>query len=104
MSITITLETTRLKCQSCDFLFTDDSPADVKARFDPAYECGNCGNVFTKDDTENGDHKCPECSRFAAKCDPDEYLACEECGAAAQFEEVYVITCVCHDEEHEVYA
>jgi len=37
MSITITLEATRLKCQSCDFLFTDDSPADVKARFDPAY-------------------------------------------------------------------
>lgn len=103
MSVTLILEATRLKCSSCDHLFTEEEPADVKAGFEPAYECGNCGETFVKDDTENGDNRCPSCSKFASKCDPDEYMACSECVSASQFEEVPVITCVCHDEEHEVY-
>ena len=103
MSITITLEATRLKCCECGYVFTEDEPSEAKANFDPAYECRSCGAVFVADDTDNGDNRCPYCSLFAAKSDPDEYLACGNCGVAAQFEEVYVITCVCCDEEHEVY-
>lgn len=95
MSITITLEATRLKCQSCEHLMEDG------VEFDPAYEC-ECGEIFTRNDSDNGKNQCPNCNRFAAKS--DDYHECPECGDAAEFEEVPVITCVCHDEEHEVYA
>jgi rubredoxin len=101
MSITITLEATRLKCTECDHLFTEEEPGDVRANAEPAYECGNCGQTFTKDDSPSGNHQCPGCNKFASKMDP-EWFACPECLAATEGEEVPVITCVCHDEEHEV--
>jgi hypothetical protein len=102
MGITIVLEATRLKCNECEFLYTDDDPGEARAKLDPAFEC-ECGNVFGKDDTDNGNNQCPDCHKFAPKSDPDEYAICEECNEAATFEEVYVITCACHSEEHEVY-
>lgn len=103
MSITITLEATRLKCTECGNLFVEEEPGEVRANAEPAYECGACGRTFTKDDTEDGDNRCPDCNKFASKMDPDEWFACPECGMANEGEEVHVITCVCHDEEHEVY-
>lgn len=103
MSVTITLEAMRLKCDECDTVYTDDEPGDVRARLEPAYECGECGRVFGKEDSHNGGNQCPDCYRFAIISDPDEYAVCEECGTATTFEEVFVMTCACHDEEHEVY-
>lgn len=97
MSITITLEATRRKCHGCDALLEED------AEVEQAYECGNCGTQFGRDDSPSGNHQCPDCNKFAAKMDPDEGGVCPECRMVNEVEEVYVITCVCHDEEHEVY-
>ena len=103
MSITITLEATRLKCTECGHLFTEEEPGEVRANAEPVYECGACGQTFTQSDTENGDNRCPDCNKFASKMDPDEWFACSDCGMANEGEEVHVITCVCCDTEHEVY-
>jgi hypothetical protein len=107
VSLTITLEAQRLKCLACENLY-DGEPDEDLERLPFAYECDNCGDIFSEQDSGayhvmGGAKKnqCPSCNRFARKS--DDRRVCEHCGDAAEFEEVYVITCVCHDDEHEIY-
>jgi ssDNA-binding Zn-finger/Zn-ribbon topoisomerase 1 len=109
MSVTLTLEATHQKCQTCEALLGKD------AEIETAYECANCGTRFGREESPSSNHQCPNCNKFAAKLDPNEGGICPECNEASTFEDVYVpsatngwrgstiITCVCHDEEHEVY-
>ena len=69
MGITITLEATRLKCTECDHVYKDEEPGEVRANAEPVYECGNCGEQFTKEDSPAGNHQCPGCNKFASKMD-----------------------------------
>lgn len=34
---------------------------------EPLYECGSCGDVYRRCDTENGYHRCPQCNKFGGK-------------------------------------
>jgi hypothetical protein len=43
---------------------------------EPLYECADCGE-FSRRDTENGDHRCPQCNKFGAKL--DDYSCPEGC-------------------------
>lgn len=91
MSITVILEATRVKCPSCETLIDTDENEIKKG-----YTCSSCG-------TTDEERRCPDCNIFKAKA---EYGICPECDEP--FEEdpeglrVPVITCGCHDEEHEV--
>lgn len=49
------------KCIHCDELI----PEDEIDESDAGYECGSCGETFTKNNV--GSHKCPSCSRFASR-------------------------------------
>lgn len=91
MSITITLEdgNLRSKCPNCEYLFDSN---DVT--LEPVYECGSCGNI-------DEERRCSDCNLFKAKADGG---VCPECAEYVErLDDVYVITCVCCDEEHEVY-
>lgn len=41
------------------------------------YECGDCGNVFIRENSPYGNHQC-ECGRFASKIADNACLACGE--------------------------
>lgn len=73
-----------VKCPSCDATFEIDE-------LGPVYECGDCGEVFGKEDSADGcSHRCPTCQKFASKSDQ---LACPECNEANdedQYENVQV--------------
>lgn len=45
---------------------------------EPVYECGDCGEEFTKDDSPNGNNQCPQCNKFAARKEDDGKSSC--CG------------------------
>jgi rubredoxin len=60
------------RCDACDELHrADDIDPD-----DKAYECSSCGNEFLRSETDNYDHRCPECNKFAAKMAD---LPCPDC-------------------------
>lgn len=89
MSITVTLEANRLKCPSCEELIDlDGNPLKV------GYECQNCGEA-------DEERRCSSCNLFKSKC-----LLCPECEQVIEQDPdelmVPIITCGCHDEEHEV--
>lgn len=52
------------KCESCDQLIDPDEHDDDE--IGPVYECGECGNIFNRTESEYGNHRC-DCGRFAAK-------------------------------------
>lgn len=41
-------------------IWTDQDDVDH-----PLYECGDCGHIFSRRDTDS--HQCPECNKFAQK-------------------------------------
>jgi hypothetical protein len=89
MSIQITLEATRIKCPECDALLEED------VELERAYECSNCGQV-------DAERRCDSCNLFKARADGG---LCPECDGHIWDPDdnmVPVITCGCHDEEHEV--
>ena len=59
------------KCQECD---------EVTENVDELitlYECGNCGTIFSKEDSYDGcSHKCPDCGKFSSKLTEE---GCPEC-------------------------
>ncbi len=61
-----------LYCSTCTTVI---DPADVDD--EPWYECGNCGEEFNRDATENGDHRCPSCNKFASRSDTKHCANCE---------------------------
>ncbi|NWJ46427.1 MAG: hypothetical protein HXX08_11160 [Chloroflexi bacterium] len=84
---------TRYKCQDCDGLFEE---SEVQT---PLYECGNCGEVFNRDNSNTGsNHQCPNCYRMASKQDD---ISCPDCTGGA-VEEVTIYICdVCSEEFEE---
>lgn len=60
-------------CADCEE-FTGDEPDG------PLYECGDCGTVFNRDNSYDGDsNRCPDCRKFSAKIAD---FACPNCGEA----------------------
>lgn len=51
-----------LYCPDCGEVKDEDAGDEIG----PAYECGDCGNQFTREESEYGNHRC-ECGKFAAK-------------------------------------
>jgi predicted RNA-binding Zn-ribbon protein involved in translation (DUF1610 family) len=57
-------------CQSCEEVIED--PVTL-------YECGECGTIFSRENSADGNsHKCPDCNRFAAKLTAHGCPDCEE--------------------------
>lgn len=57
----IALVTDVLKCPGCDHIWTNED--DIN---EPLYECEEHG-LFSRRQTEQGNHQCPECSKFGSK-------------------------------------
>jgi DNA-directed RNA polymerase subunit RPC12/RpoP len=68
-------------CEDCETVL-DEEPEG------PAYECGSCGETFSREMTENGDHRCPQCNKFGGKAGD---YGCPECGG--QMEAVEGVKC-----------
>jgi ssDNA-binding Zn-finger/Zn-ribbon topoisomerase 1 len=69
-------------CDSCDNFFPEDE-------YDPqpSYECGNCGEVFIRDNSYDGmGHQCPVCNRFSALYAD---VGCPDCGEDMRETEAY---------------
>ena len=65
---------TELYCSSCDKVVAEKDVSDV-----PRYECGDCGDTFSREEPSDGDsNRCPNCNKFAAKSD-DDARYCGEC-------------------------
>ena len=91
MSITITLEAIRFKCDSCtELIDLEEMPLSK------GYQCPECEEWL------GDERRCDQCNKFGRKA-----TACPECDWIIEDDPdgmmVPVITCVCHDEEHEVY-
>ena len=68
---------TKLYCAECDTIVEDS---------EPGYECGSCGEVFSRSNSYDGDsHQCPSCLKFASKV-ADE--CCSSCGSELEEREV----------------
>ena len=53
---------TELSCPTCDKVVAEEEVSDV-----PRYECGDCGDSFSRDDSADGNsNHCPSCNKFAA--------------------------------------
>ena len=58
---------TELYCSCCDTVVADDEVSDT-----PRYECGECGEVCSRDESADGDsNRCPDCHKFAGLSDGD---------------------------------
>ncbi len=78
-------------CTDCGFV--TDTPSE-----EPGYECGSCGEEFTRANSADGDsNRCPQCNRFAAKRVDD---VCERCESETQ--QVWVFECSRCSEFHAV--
>jgi hypothetical protein len=62
-----------LYCSTCE---TVVDPADVGD--EKWYHCENCDEEFNRDMTENYDHRCPECNKFASRSDTEHCANCQE--------------------------
>jgi hypothetical protein len=61
------------QCNGCQKVFEDGD------ELEPVYECGSCGEEFTRDESSDGDsNRCPSCNKFAAKS--DDKAKCPDCG------------------------
>ena len=75
------------QCQECETISKEQGES-------PLYECNNCGRKFTRDNSANDNHQCPDCNKFASKLADS---ACPECEQGEQ-EELAGIQCnYCED-------
>jgi predicted RNA-binding Zn-ribbon protein involved in translation (DUF1610 family) len=65
------IKTTYNKCPSCDEVCVDGDEVTL-------YECQNCGTVFSRESSADGDsHRCPDCQKFASKLTEKGCPTCE---------------------------
>ena len=57
-------------CQECGEISEGTAEA-------PLYECGGCEKIFNRNQTDNGDHRCPDCNKFGSKLADDCCVSCE---------------------------
>jgi DNA-directed RNA polymerase subunit RPC12/RpoP len=56
-------ETVVYWCDECDRYHTQEQAEEGG----PLYECGNCGTTFTRTNSANDNHQCPDCNKFGSK-------------------------------------
>lgn len=59
------------KCESCEEFAQQE---DIES---PLYECPECGQLFTREMSANGNHQCPNDNKFSSKLSE---LGCPSCG------------------------
>lgn len=70
-----TLEAVKIYiCQSCEEIIPEDRADEAG----PLYECGDCGTQFTRANSANDNHQCPDCNKFASKLADRACPDCEE--------------------------
>lgn len=74
-------------CGDCNAVVESDDAIDS-----PLYEC--C-ETFTRDDTDNGDNRCPQCNKFAAKVHSGP--TCPECNEGELTADTLVTCSACGD-------
>jgi len=58
----------------------------------PLYECGDCGDSFTRDNSADGaSNRCPSCNKFAARIAD---VGCDDCGESEAIQ-VDAVACEC---------
>ena len=63
---------TPFKCDTCEETCEDETMAQ------PLYECGDCGDKFTSENSADGcGHSCPSCNKFGRKVSD---MGCPSCG------------------------
>ena len=83
------------KCLSCDVITLEDGNEPIKL-----YECGNCGTIFSRENSADGDsHRCPDCLKFASVLRADG--GCPECQESELEDETDVWVCTDCDETFE---
>ena len=60
---------------------------EVEMEFEPIYECNNCGEKFTKSNSADDGHQCPQYNRFAAELSD---YGCPECNEEVREQDVYI--------------
>jgi hypothetical protein len=103
MSITIILEATRFHCPNCDQLLDFDDPDQ---QLIPYWECPVCRETYT-DDSPCWRHDSKDVTGTEIPTNEGAFMMCPACEMVVTEDPsscmVPVITCVCHDDEHEVY-
>lgn len=66
-----------ITCNNCSKSLSDETPLDLfecihcgEFALDddgPLYECGTCGNVYTRGSTSGDNHICDKCHKFGMK-------------------------------------
>lgn len=92
IEVVITAEVAvRYECEACGAI-----SEEVLAV--PLYECPDCYTIYNRDQTERGDHRCPDCNRFGRKIADRTCAACDE----GVVEEMRVAICPICDEDVEL--
>lgn len=75
------IATTELVCPECMELADNLQP-------EPVYECGDCGEIFSRSNSFDGDsHRCPSCGKFSTKICAE---GCPDCAIELELQEGYI--------------
>lgn len=77
-------------CDDCEAIAEEEGPA--------LYECGDCGEVFNRNNSANDNHQCPQCNKFGSKKADASCMECE----VGELKAVFTLECECHHETHVV--
>lgn len=79
------LEEGQVQAWLCD----DCGAVEDEFNASPLYECGNCGTIFNRENSADGDSaRCPDCNKFSAKIADECCVSCE----VGKVEEVIAVT------------
>jgi DNA-directed RNA polymerase subunit RPC12/RpoP len=51
------------RCEECNNLYDEEQALEGG----PLYECGECGMTFSRANSANDNHQCPDCHKFGSK-------------------------------------
>jgi len=87
------VEIKKLKvCNSCNETEETVDP-------EPLYECSNCGTQFTRSNSYNENHQCPDCMRFGSKVTD---FGCPDCNDEMEEKEAYFFQNEIYTEKEDV--
>lgn len=71
---------------------------DIEA--EPLYECGSCGNEYTRSNSADGEsHRCPTCNKFGSKISDE---GCPDCNVELEDLETYIYKETTYTDEDEL--